>query len=57
MWAIEEAIAICETEDDASRDTSWIEPDLRDTFEQVNGLYKKNNHKLSGEPKCPDQMQ
>jgi hypothetical protein len=40
MWAIEEAIAICEIEDDASRDTSWIESDLRDTFEQVNGLMK-----------------
>jgi len=40
MWAIEEAIAICEIEDDASRDTSWIEPDLRETFDQVNGLMK-----------------
>jgi hypothetical protein len=40
MWAIEEAIAICEIENDASRDTSWIEPDLRDTFDQVNGLMK-----------------
>jgi hypothetical protein len=40
MWAIEEAIAICEIEDNASRDTSWIEPDLRDTFEQVNGIMK-----------------
>jgi hypothetical protein len=40
MWAIEEAIAICEIEENASRDTSWIEPDLRDTYDQVNGLMK-----------------
>ena len=39
MWAIEEALAICELEDDACR-TSWIEPDLRHTYDQVNDMMK-----------------
>jgi len=40
MWAIEEALAICELEDIACRDTSWIEPDLRHTYDQVNDIMK-----------------
>jgi hypothetical protein len=40
MWAIEEALAICEHEGDACRDTSWIEPDLRHTYDQVNDIMK-----------------
>jgi hypothetical protein len=40
MWAIEEALAMCELEDQTCRDTWWIEPDLRSTYEQVNCIMK-----------------
>jgi hypothetical protein len=40
MWAIEEALAICELENEACRDASRIEPDLRNTYEQVNCIMK-----------------
>jgi len=38
MFAIEEALSMCETERDESRDASWIEPQIRSTYEQVNAL-------------------
>jgi hypothetical protein len=38
MLAIDEALGICEIERQESRDASWIEPQIRATYEQVNAL-------------------
>jgi hypothetical protein len=38
MFAIEEALSMCEGEREESRDASWIEPQIRATYEQVNAL-------------------
>ncbi|HSY47179.1 MAG TPA: hypothetical protein VLC46_00040 [Thermoanaerobaculia bacterium] len=38
MFAIEEALSMCEIEREESRDASWIEPQIRTTYEQVNAL-------------------
>ena len=40
MLAMEEALGMCELERDQSRDTTWIEPQIRITYEQVNSLMK-----------------
>ncbi len=40
MLAMEEALGMCELERDQSRDTTWIEPQIRSTYEQVNTLMK-----------------
>jgi hypothetical protein len=37
MWAIDEALAMCELEEEVSR---WIEPQLRHTYDEVNGIMK-----------------
>jgi hypothetical protein len=38
MLAIDEALGMCEIERQESRDASWIEPQIRATYEQVNAL-------------------
>lgn len=38
MFAMEEALSMCEVERDESRDASWIEPQIQSTYEQVNAL-------------------
>jgi hypothetical protein len=40
MLAMEEALGMCELERDKSRDTTWIEPQIRIIYEQVNSLMK-----------------
>ena len=40
MLAMEEALGMCELERDQSRDTAWIEPQIRTTYEQVSSLMK-----------------
>jgi hypothetical protein len=40
MFAIEEALSMCEVEREASRDASWIEPQIKTTYDQVNALMK-----------------
>jgi hypothetical protein len=40
MLAIDEALNICEVEREESRDASWIEPQIRATYDQVNALMK-----------------
>jgi hypothetical protein len=40
MFAVEEALTMCEVERDESRDASWIEPQIRSTYDQVNALMK-----------------
>jgi Leu/Phe-tRNA-protein transferase len=41
MFAIEDALSMCEVERAESRDASWIEPRIRTTYEQVNALMKE----------------
>ena len=38
MLAIHDALVMCEAERDESRDTSWIEPQIMTTYEQMNAL-------------------
>ncbi len=38
MFAIDEALSMCAIEREESRDASWIEPQIRATYEQVNAL-------------------
>jgi hypothetical protein len=38
MLAIDDALVMCQAERDESRDTSWIEPQIQTTYEQVNAL-------------------
>jgi Leu/Phe-tRNA-protein transferase len=38
MFAMEDALIMCEAEQAESRDTSWIEPHIRTTYEHVNAL-------------------
>jgi hypothetical protein len=38
MFAMEDALSMCELERAESRDASWIEPRIRTTYEQVNAL-------------------
>jgi hypothetical protein len=40
MFAMEEALSMCELERAESRDASWIEPQIQTTYEQVNALMK-----------------
>jgi hypothetical protein len=40
LWAIDEAVAMCEVEDEVSRDTAWIKPEIRHTYDHVNGVLK-----------------
>lgn len=40
MFAMEEALSICEIERERSRDASWIEPQIKNTYDQVNALMK-----------------
>ena len=40
MLAIDEALSMCEIEREESRDASWIEPQIRATYDQVNALMK-----------------
>ena len=40
MFAMEDALTMCEMERAESRDASWIEPRIRTTYEQVNDLMK-----------------
>jgi len=40
MFAMEDALSMCEMERCESRDASWIEPRIRTTYEQVNALMK-----------------
>ena len=40
MLAMEEALSICEIERERSRDASWIEPQIKTTYDQVNALMK-----------------
>jgi hypothetical protein len=41
MFAMEDALSMCEVERGQSRDASWIEPQIRTTYEQVNALMKE----------------
>lgn len=38
MLAVDEALIMCEAEQAESRDTSWIEPLIQTTYEQLNAL-------------------
>jgi hypothetical protein len=40
LWAIDEALAMCEVEDDVSRDAAWIKPEIRYTYDHVNDVLK-----------------
>jgi Leu/Phe-tRNA-protein transferase len=40
MFAMEEALSMCESEREESRDASWIEPQIQTTYDQVNALMK-----------------
>jgi hypothetical protein len=40
MFAIEEALSMCEIEREKSGDASWIEPQIKTTYDQVNALMK-----------------
>jgi Leu/Phe-tRNA-protein transferase len=40
MFAMEEALSMCELEREESRDASWIEPQIQTTYDQVNALMK-----------------
>jgi hypothetical protein len=40
MFAIEEALSMCEQERAEGPDASWIEPQIRMTYDQVNALMK-----------------
>jgi hypothetical protein len=40
MLAIDEALGICEIERNENRDASWIEPQIRSTYEQVDALMR-----------------
>jgi hypothetical protein len=40
MIAMEEALSMCELERETSGDASWIEPQIKTTYDQVNALMK-----------------
>jgi len=40
LWVIDEAVAMCEVEDEVSLDTAWITPEIRHTYDHVNGILK-----------------
>ncbi|MEA2238636.1 MAG: hypothetical protein QOC81_3360 [Thermoanaerobaculia bacterium] len=40
MFAMEEALSMCELEREGSRDASWIEPQIQTTYDHVNALMK-----------------
>jgi hypothetical protein len=40
MFAMEEALSMCELEREESRDASWIKPQIQTTYDQVNALMK-----------------
>jgi hypothetical protein len=41
MWAIDEALAMCDLDEGTSRETAWIEPEIRHTYDYVNGILKR----------------
>jgi len=40
LWAIDEMLAMFEVEDGTVRDAVWIEPQIRDAYDHINGILK-----------------
>ena len=41
LLAIDEALAMCDLEDEACRDAAWIKPEIRSTYDHVNDVLKR----------------